>query len=115
MNIARTEIFASLGNETRLRCPNLAAKYEEVCVCEVVDALKISQPSASKALKVLKSAGIVTDRRDANWVYYRLDESMPEWVATIMAAVLGEFSRSGAYAADERRFERSRIREQEVC
>ena len=104
-----------MSNQTRLRCLYLAAKQEEVCVCEVVDALDISQPTASKALKVLREAGILTDRRDANWIYYRLHESMPGWVAAIVRTTIDELSRRDDFSADEARFERSRVRERKVC
>jgi len=109
------EVFASLGNETRLRCLQLAATHGEVCVCEVVEALAIPQPTVSKALKSLKEAGLLTDRRDASWIYYRLDESMPAWLATIVRVTVDELSRSQACATDEQRFARSRVRVNSAC
>ncbi|MGH8223448.1 MAG: ArsR/SmtB family transcription factor [Woeseiaceae bacterium] len=108
-------MFAALSNETRLRCLYLAARQREVCVCEVVDTLKIAQPAASKAFKALKDVGLVSDRRDANWIYYRLNRSMPGWMKVIVKATINDLGRSNLYVADERRFERSRVREQEVC
>lgn len=115
MNIDHTEIFATLSNETRLRCLYLAARHGEVCVCEVVDTLGIAQPTASKALNALKGAGLVRDRRDANWIYYRLNESMPPWIEAIVAATVDQLTRSKAYLADETAFRKSRVRSVEVC
>ena len=75
----------------------------------------IAQPTASKALNALKGAGLVKDRRDANWIYYRLNESMPAWIDTIVAATVGQLTRSKTYLADETRFRKSRTRSVEAC
>jgi ArsR family transcriptional regulator len=114
-NINHTAVFASLSNETRLRCLDLAARHEEVCVCEVVDALGIPQPTISKAFKTLREAGLVTDRRDASWTYYRLNDAVPEWLADIVRTTIDDLSRSKTYIDDEYRFERSGVREAETC
>lgn len=45
----------------------------EMCVCEIVDRLNISQPLVSHHLRELKIAGLVLDRRVGNWVHYRLN------------------------------------------
>jgi ArsR family transcriptional regulator, arsenate/arsenite/antimonite-responsive transcriptional repressor len=115
VNIDHTELFATLSNETRLRCLYLAARHREVCVCEVVDTLGIAQPTASKALNALKAAGLVKDRRDANWIYYRLNESMPMWIEAIVDATVDQLARSKTYLADEKRFRKARARSAEVC
>jgi ArsR family transcriptional regulator len=103
-------VFAALANETRLRCLHLIARNGEVCVCEVVEALGINQPSASKALNTLKVAGLLTDRRDANWNYYSLSTSMPQWTADIVAASIQGLTDSKAYIADQKRFRRLDMR-----
>jgi ArsR family transcriptional regulator len=105
LNIAHSKVFATLGNETRLRCLYLAAKHDEVCVCEAVDTLKIPQPTVSKAFKALKNAGLVEDRRDANWTYYFLNPAMPAWLRSTIFIVTRDLDRSGAFAGDDERFE----------
>lgn len=84
-------------------------------MCEVVDTLRIAQPTASKALNALKATGLVRDRRDANWVYYRLNESMPKWVEAIVDATVDELARSKTYLTDDTRFKKSRARNVEAC
>lgn len=79
MNVALTEsesLFGALGDRLRLRlaCCLLTAK-EGLCVCELVDALNVSQPNASRHLKLMKSAGLVEEDRDGRWVYYRLKDA----------------------------------------
>lgn len=115
MHVAYPRIFASLSNEIRLRCLYLVATRTEVCVCEAVDALGIPQPTISRAFKTLKEAGLVTDRRDANWTYYRLGEELPEWLSRVLQSTVGELSNSEPYLGDGKRFERSRARETEAC
>jgi len=67
----------ALSDETRLRILNLL--YEkELCVCDIMEALQISQTKASRHLIYLKNAELVKDRKHAQWVYYSiaLDERM---------------------------------------
>lgn len=62
----------AMAHPKRLRILALLAEGE-MCVCDITEGLGISQPLASHHLRVLKEAGLVQDRRDAQWVYYRLD------------------------------------------
>jgi ArsR family transcriptional regulator len=66
-----SRLFKALGDETRLRIVALLS-HGELCVCHVQEALGLSQPNVSRQLAILRSAGIVEDRREGNWVYYRL-------------------------------------------
>jgi len=106
MHIEQTQIFSVLSNPVRLRCLYLLAMNGEACVCDLVDALGITQPAASKALKGLKAAGLVDDRREANWVYYSLRRDLPGWVDTIVTATISELDASKTCVADEKRFKR---------
>lgn len=64
-------VLKALSDETRLRMLNLL--YEkELCVCDIMEALKISQTKASRHLTCLKNAGLVSDRKHAQWVYYSI-------------------------------------------
>lgn len=61
----------ALSDETRLRIINLL--YEkELCVCDIMETLQITQTKASRHLSYLKNAGLVTDRKHAQWVYYSI-------------------------------------------
>ena len=64
-------MLKALSDETRLRIMNLL--YEkELCVCDIMETLKITQTKASRHLSYLKNAGLVEDRKQAQWVYYSL-------------------------------------------
>jgi ArsR family transcriptional regulator len=68
-----TSILRALGDDTRLRIFTLLAKAE-LCVCEIEDILDLSQSLVSNHLAVLRRAGLVESRRDAEdarWVFYR--------------------------------------------
>ena len=65
------ELFKALCDETRLRILNLL--YErELCVCDVMKVLDISQSKASRHLIALKRVGLANDRREAQWMHYSL-------------------------------------------
>ncbi len=65
------DVLKALSDETRLRILNLL--YDrELCVCDVMATLQITQAKASRHLIYLKNAGLVKDRKQAQWVYYSL-------------------------------------------
>lgn len=68
-----SEIFKALGDVTRLRILNLLSK-QELCVCQIDEVLKLSQPNASKHLNKLKFAGIITCRKISQWCFYKIDQ-----------------------------------------
>jgi ArsR family transcriptional regulator len=63
--------FQALGDTTRLRLLNLMGG-QEVCVCYFVEILGGPQPKISRHLAYLRSAGIVSARREAKWIHYRI-------------------------------------------
>jgi len=69
---AEARFFKSLADETRLKILWLLLAEEELCVCDVVGALSITQSKASRHLRYLYHLGWVTDRRDGLWMNYRL-------------------------------------------
>ena len=62
----------ALSDETRLRILNILLE-KECCVCEVMQALDISQSRASRNLGILQNAGFLKARRDGVWIVYSLD------------------------------------------
>ena len=69
---AEARFFKSLSDETRLKILWLLSGAEEVCVCDVINVLGITQSKASRHLRYLYHLGWVTDRRDGLWMNYRL-------------------------------------------
>jgi len=63
--------FSSLGDVTRLKMLKLIGD-EELCSCEVMAALDLTQPTTSHHLGILERAGVLSSRRDGKWVFYRI-------------------------------------------
>jgi ArsR family transcriptional regulator len=69
---AKARFFKSLADETRLKILWLLSRVDELCVCDVVGALGITQSKASRHLRYLYHWGWVTDRRQGLLMNYRL-------------------------------------------
>ncbi|MCL4705626.1 metalloregulator ArsR/SmtB family transcription factor [bacterium] len=68
------DLLKALGDETRLRLAHLFLQTnEDICVCEMVDTLKLPQYQISKHLTILKNAGLLHASRKGTWVYYSLN------------------------------------------
>ena len=67
----QSRFFKALADETRLRILKLL-EVKEMCVCEVMAALELTQPTTSHHLGILENASIVKDRRQGKWVFYSI-------------------------------------------
>lgn len=66
------QFFTALADEARLEMLWLLFNHRELCVCDIMEALAITQSKASRHLRTLAHAGLVTDRREKTWSYYSL-------------------------------------------
>jgi ArsR family transcriptional regulator len=66
------QFFKVLADEARLRMLWLLFNHEELCVCDFMTALEITQSKASRHLSTLRHAKLVTDRKEGLWSYYAL-------------------------------------------
>lgn len=90
-----------LGDETRLRMVHLL-REGELCVCDLMELLSLSQPNASRHLNRLREAGLVSCERRAQWMYYRLHlETFAR--SPFLAALLEEVSQERLFREDEER------------
>lgn len=64
--------FKLLGDKTRLTILAFL-KEQELCVCDIVEMVAMSQPGISQHLRKLKSAGLVSEKRRGQWIYYSLN------------------------------------------
>ncbi|SFG64996.1 ArsR/SmtB family transcription factor [Sporolactobacillus nakayamae] len=81
-----SSLLKLLGDKTRLTLLSYL-KHKELCVCELVDVLNVSQPAISQHLKKLRLAGIIQERKQGTWVYYSLNENIPNYVSVIIDAL----------------------------
>jgi ArsR family transcriptional regulator len=64
--------FKVLADEARLQILWLLFNQQELCVCDIMEVLEITQSKASRHLAALRNAGLATDRREGLWSYYSL-------------------------------------------
>ena len=96
----------ALSNETRLRILNLLLE-RECCVCEVMQALDISQTRASRNLNDLYDAGFLKLRKDGLWSLYSIDkEGMEEYYSDLVHAMKTALKGNKLVDADRERLRR---------
>ncbi|HEX74120.1 MAG TPA: winged helix-turn-helix transcriptional regulator [Dehalococcoidia bacterium] len=82
-----TKTMNALSDETRLRILRVLLE-KECCVCEIMQALDISQSRASRNLGILREAGLLRARRDGAWIVYSVDkEGMQEYLSDMVKAI----------------------------
>ena len=102
-----TRVFKALSDETRLRILNLLLE-RECCVCEVMQALEISQTRASRNLGILEDAGLVRSRRDGLWVVHYLNEGMKEYALELVELVKKALQDEELLAQDRKRLRKAK-------
>ena len=102
VNIKPRELFSALAHDTRLRGLMLLMRHDELCVCELTDAIGAAQPHISRHLAQLREIGLVSDRREGLWVYYRIHPELPQWVKAILQATADGVGRQAPFATDGR-------------
>ena len=90
-------LFSALEDETRLRIVALLV-HRELCVCHLQELLSLSQPNISRHLRILRLAGLVTDRREGRWSHYRLADRLDPEIAAVFEPLSRTFSRDRALA-----------------
>lgn len=83
-----TFFFKALADDTRLRCLLLITQSKELCVCELMAALNESQPKISRHLAQLRKNGLLSHRRQGQWVFYKLHSELPEWAQQVLKTTL---------------------------
>jgi ArsR family transcriptional regulator len=91
----------ALADETRLRILNILLE-RECCVCEVMQALDISQSRASRNLGILEDAGFLTARRDGLWIVYSVDWQTANSHAASLAKLLKDSPISDELTAQDK-------------
>ncbi len=79
------QFYKCLADDTRLRCLLLIEQEEELCVCELMSALDEIQPKISRHLAQLRKCELLIDRRQGQWVFYRLNPTLPQWARAVLS------------------------------
>ena len=78
------KVMKALSDPNRVKIIKML-QHKTMCVCEMREALQVSQPSVSKSLKILEDAGLVEFSKDGLWVNYRLsDGGRSPYVASLL-------------------------------
>lgn len=102
------KVTKALSDETRLRILNVLL-VRGCCVCEVMQALDISQSRASRNLGILQDAGFLKERRDGLWIVYSVDWETANRYAASLAKLLGDLPISNEiFNQDKERLTRAR-------
>lgn len=67
-------LFKALSDETRLRILNMLSG-NELCACNILDEVNITQPTLSYHMKILNECGLVSARKDGSWMKYTLQNN----------------------------------------
>lgn len=83
-SLGAVEFYKALADEIRLTSLLLILQQGELCVCELTCALEQSQPKISRHLAQLRKSGLLLDRRQGQWVYYRLHPLLNDWMLRVL-------------------------------
>ena len=92
------KLFSALGNKLRLQMLDIVAQHKEMCVCEIVDELGMSQANVSHHMGILRDADLVHARKVGTWVFYRINS---ESLKSAVTNFVGRLRTNLAQAADE--------------
>ena len=99
------QMFKSLGDETRLRIMALLVSGRELCVCDIMAALDLPQSTVSRHLAFLRNTGLVDDRRQGIWMYYRINKERIAHAADLCDLLASMLSGQKQAGADRLRLE----------
>ena len=88
----QVNFFKCLSDETRLHIVTLVFDHEELCVCDLTEKLQLSQPKISRHLALLRTAGLLQDRRQGQWIYYSIHPQLPHWCVEILTTLKSSFT-----------------------
>ena len=82
---ATAELFKALGDPARVRLVNLIAQGDggEVCMCDLMEPVGLSQPTVSHHMKKLVDAGLVEREQRGKWAFFSLNRDAVEKLATV--------------------------------
>ncbi|GAB3028404.1 metalloregulator ArsR/SmtB family transcription factor [Bowmanella dokdonensis] len=90
-------LYKCLAEDTRLKSLLLIRHKHQLCVCDLQDALQLSQPKVSRHLAELRKCDLLQDERRGKWVYYRLHPALPDWIHGVLDKT---FTHNQDYLAD---------------
>ena len=115
MKISPEQLIQALADQTRLRSILLLIQEGELCVCELMYALDVIQPKISRHLSVLRDAGLVSNRRQGQWIYYQLQKDLPTWALDMINCAYKGAKNRAPYTDDIKNLKNMPNRPESVC
>ena len=91
-----SELFRLLGDPTRVRILYALLEAGELCVCDLAATVEAPDTSVSHALRLLRTAGVVRNRRDGRMIYYSLHDAHVRMLLDLSAEHLRHAATDGA-------------------
>jgi ArsR family transcriptional regulator len=107
------KVLKAAADKNRLRILKML-EQKDMCVCELSAALGITQPSVSKHLSLLKEAGLVNDKRNGQWIDYKLSEDRINQYAPVLLKQLKPWINDDPCVKQDRKTAAT-LRREEVC
>ncbi|WP_349665544.1 metalloregulator ArsR/SmtB family transcription factor [Echinimonas agarilytica] len=85
--VVTTDYLKALADSNRLAIALMVHEQQELCVCELMQALQQPQAKVSRHLAQLRGVGLLSDRRQGKWVFYRLSDVIPDWLFNMLKAM----------------------------
>jgi ArsR family transcriptional regulator len=80
--------FKCLADDTRFQIIMLLQQHKELCVCDLIEHLNLSQPKISRHLALLRKGELLIDQRKGKWVYYRINPDLALWCKNTLQGCL---------------------------
>ena len=108
------QLGQAIADPTRVRI--LAALLKsELCVCELVDALEISQSTLSSHLQVLRQTGMVRTRKEGRWIYYSLEKRKAALMNALFSLIQKDVGPDPGLVRDAQRIDRRLAMREDGC
>ncbi len=115
MSLHPLGFLRALADETRLRLVVLLYQETELCVCELTHSLRTIQPKISRHLAILREQRILSDRRQGQWIYYRVHPDLPAWALRALADIVEGASGKEPFVSDRKTLSQMSDRPTGLC
>lgn len=110
------QVFKALSDETRLRIMGLLIAGEELCVCDIIAVLDLPQSTVSRHLAYLRNSGLLEDRRQGVWMYYRISQDNKNFIPYLLDILAVLFNDLDQTAHDRRSLnDFLKVKKEEMC
>lgn len=108
------KIFRAFADQNRLRILSLLSKGE-LCVCDIMDVLKMPQPKVSRHLAYLRNAGLVSSRKEGLWIYYELTKPIGTLHSRLLSCLDSYFDEVPTFERDQKALKDLKQQEKACC